>query len=233
MTETDQQRHYRLLREHADEQDAQEVERSFSTARIHIQLKTRKWVIPANYFSPMNMTGSEVLERRSFGFKIFFPNFEGFDKENWRKGWFDERRIDIVEVSLVDKTELVPNLGGGSDLVSPAAYGDPNAQFENIKPMLADKPELRKYGLVGYQLRNGHSIVWSAHRSNGEFFFFFTYADPEVRPASPGTYPLCDVRYYSAIEDMFVAYRYSSNHIAQWREIDDGVWKKLHEWEVR
>ena len=74
-------------------------------------------------------------------------------------------------------------------------------------------------------------MTWTGTRSNGEFLFFTcTLAPGDI--AEPATYPLCDVRYYSDLEDLYVSYRYSNDHLDKWREIDDAVWRKLHEWEV-
>lgn len=141
----------------------------------------------------------------------------------------------MLQVSAVDKNVMVPIYGGGLQRVTPANYGEPRARFENLKGILEDSPTYELYGLKGYHAkgRGSDKVTWVGYRSNGEFFFFDSSLAPG-QPLQPGIInPHCGTQYYSEKEDLFVAYRYSQDHIMQWRDIDDAIWSKLHQWQVK
>lgn len=159
------------------------------------------------------------------------PEFGGYTKHNWRDK-FDHRLIKILRVNTVDKNRRGMFTNGETAPPDPAGYGEPKAGFRNVQGLLESTPSLRAYGLVGYRPKHGRAdVTWTGTRSNGEFLFFTcTLAPGDI--AEAGTYPLCDVRYYSDLERLYVSYRYSNDHLDKWREIDDAVWRKLHAWEV-
>ena len=105
--------------------------------------------------------------------------------------------------------------------------------FERIKP-LQEEASIQLYGLTMHRNRGGGNTpgaVWTGVRSNGEFFWFRTsLAAGETKRNGWPSNPLCDVQYYSEEEDLSIAYRYSQDHLAKWREIDDAIWSKIHQW---
>jgi hypothetical protein len=216
----------------AMEEDTEQVNRLYSIKPVRVILGSREWVIPANYFGPKGEGSPDTfMADKYFGFVLFLPDYGGYTKENWSDP-FDRRQISILNISSVDKTQVVVFSDGHHEIVSPANYGEPTAQFQNWRRMLEDKPLLDVYGLEGYRPKYGKAdVTWTGTRSNGEFFFFRSHLAPG-ESTQKGTNPLCDVRYYSEKEDLFIAYMYSNDHLAQWREIDDAIWSKLHEWRV-
>lgn len=222
----------------AREQEAKEVERLYSTKPVRVRMGGREYVIPANHFGPKQRDkpgSANIKDDNGFGFFLFLSDYGGYTKENWRDR-FDRRLITVLQVSTVDKNAIVPILGGGSEQVKPANYGEPKARFGNRKSSLEDVPSLKLYDLEGYRWRGGEhrasEVTWTGTRSNGEFFFF----ESSLAPGEPAPYadhnPLCKVQYYSEREDLFIAYFYSQDHVAKWREIDDAIWAKLHGWRV-
>lgn len=214
------------------EQDAMEVVRLYSTKPTRVRLGNREWVIPANYFGPKQRDEPDVFDAEEyFGFVLFLPDFVGYTRDNWQDP-FDPGRIDVLETRLVDKDAMLPLSSGGKQRVEPANYGEPRARYANRKPRLEKEPAFNMYGLQGYLWKNRRrsGVTWTGTRSNGEFFFFyasFAPGEPHPRGVQFGD---CDVRYYSEKNDLFVAYRYKQDHIAKWREIDDAIWEKLHQW---
>lgn len=217
------------------EEDALEVERLYSTKPIRVVLGPREYLIPVNHFTEKGADRPGVfVAKNGFGFVLFLPDFGGFTKENWQKGWFDTNRIDVIELKLVDKEAIVPIAGGGHQKITPANYGEPRARFENRKSRLEAKPSLHAYGVEGYRWRSGQSgITWTGTRTNGEFLYFEAMSAPG-EPLPPGTsYPLCTVRYYSDAEDLYVSYIYPQHHIHRWKQIDDAIWHKVKKWRVK
>jgi hypothetical protein len=216
----------------AEEMERLQVERLYSTKPVRVRMGKQEYVIPVNHFTEKGRDNPTVVERDGgFGFVLFLPDYGGFTKENWLKGWFDPRRIEVLELKPVDKNARAVMSDGTIALVGPAGYGDPKAQFENIRSLLEAQPSLKAFGLAGYRRRNGApGVFWTGTRSTGEFFFFdssFAPGEPQPRAA---VHPLCNVGYYSEHEDLFIRYIYSQEHIAAWREIDDAIWKKLRSW---
>lgn len=220
----------------ARDEDAREVELLYSTKPVRVRMGRREYVIPANHFGPKekNEPGFFDAGKNGFGFFVFLPAYEGYTKENWRDP-FDRRRISILQVSTVDKSAVVPILGGGSQNIEPANYGEPRARFENRKSRLEAAPSYDLYGLKGYRWKGSgqDGITWAGLRSNGEFFFFESSLAPGEPPKPGITNPLCEARYYSEREDLFIAYHYSQDHIAKWLAIDDAIWSMIHRWQVK
>jgi hypothetical protein len=164
---------------------------------------------------------------------LFLPDYGGFTKSNWQKGWFDMNRIDVLDLKPVDKDARGITSNGTVVPIGPAAYGDPEPRFESIRMLFEAQPSLNAFGLAGYRRRGGDSgVFWTGTRSSGEFLYFESSFAPGG-PAPEGlVHPLCTVGYYSKREDLFIKYIYSQEHIASWREIDDAIWKKIHSWRV-
>lgn len=218
----------------AREEEAREVEQLYSTKPVRVRLGDRQYLIPVNYLTPKGKNYEDTLNYRHLPFSLFLPDYGGFTKENWQKGWFDRRRIDVVELKQVDKTAIVPHTELGSAVIQPAGYGEPRARFENRRKSLEAKPSFREYGLEGYLRKNKtRGATWTGTRTNGEFFFFEASLAPGQEAPFPDYKPLCDVRYYSEKEDLYISYRYFQEHISKWREIDDSVWRKIGDWKVR
>jgi hypothetical protein len=236
MTDTERRDKWEKERRHAEEQDALEVELLYSTKLVNFWMAGHEYRVPANYFTPKwedDPTGTKIST--GFGFFLFLPNFEGYSKTNW-KVKFDKRLIQVLQVSPVDKEATAVYTDGTRSKVLPESYGDPKARFQNIRGLLEDKPTFHVYGLEGYRRKRGFEggpITWTARRSNGEFFYFESTYWPNTAEKKPGRQnPLCRVQYYSPTEDLFIAYHYSQEHLGSWKEIDDQIWKKLHEWRV-
>jgi hypothetical protein len=216
----------------ATEEDAKEVERLYSTRPIRFILGPHTYEIPANYFGPKDFRDwPQTPNVEAFGFFLFLPDYIGYTKENWRDR-FDRRRIDVLELTTVQKIEMGNFTDGTRRWLSPDRF-DPRVQFENIRS-LQEEASLRLYGLTMYRNKGGGNTpgaVWTGTRSNGEFFWFRTSlaANEAKRDGWPPN-PSCTVRYYSEKEDLRIAYHYSQDHLAKWREIDDAIWVKIHQW---
>src|SRR6185369_6247313 len=165
--------------------------------------------------------GQDVfVAQRYFGFRLFLPDFGGYTKENWRDP-FDRRKVTVVQVNTVKKDDIGTFTDGSRRPLSPDRF-DPRVIYDRIVGRQVPDSVLL-YGLTTHRHANGApSDLLSGTRSNGEFFFFRSGFPPRLpeRPAYPPN-PLCDVRYYSDKEDLQISYRYSQDHIAKWREIDD------------
>jgi hypothetical protein len=237
-TMSESERRWRVEEEmrRAHTREAAAVERLYSTKPRRVILGTREYVIPANYFGPKQKDRSDTRDatKSYFGFFLFLPDYDGYTRDNWQDD-FDPRLIRVLQVSMVDKNEVVFNPELGHIRVPPAGYGDPTAQFQNIRGMLEETPSLHAYDLQGYRPKHGGGgdVTWVGTRSNGEFFFFESRVAPGQAAPKGSKYPSCDVRYYSEKEDLFIAYLYSNDHLAKWREIDDAIWAKLHKWQVK
>jgi hypothetical protein len=218
----------------AEEQEAAEVERLYSTKPLLVRMGGKAWYIPANYSTPKGLNEPSEGNADAFGFFLFLPDYGGFTKENWRDR-FDKRRIEVLQVESVDKDLMVPDTRGHRSRANPAGYGDPVARFQNSRASLEERPSILKYGLEGFRWKSRRraGVTWTGKRSNGEFFFFESSFAPGETPPGRVRFPICTVQYYSAKEDLFIAYRYSQEHIAKWREIDDAIWSRLHEWQVK
>jgi len=215
----------------AQEKEARDVDILFSTKAVRIDMGGRTWLMPVNYWTPKGRDETDRAGER-FGFVLFLPEFGGFTKENW-KDPFDSRRIDVQELSAVDKNAVIPYASGGVTKIDPAGYGEPRARFNNRRRTLEDMPSFELHGLKGYRQKGTGSpgITWTGTRSNGEFFFFESTLAPGQSP-SYEPYPICATRYYSEQEDLFIAYRYSQQYMEKWREIDDAIWMRLHQWRL-
>jgi len=218
----------------AQEEDAREVDRLYSTRLVPFRVGKHCYAVPANYFGPKDFRDEPQRPWEYFGFLLFLPDFGGYTKENWLDP-FDRRRIDIVEVKTVDKV-AIGNFTDGSRRPLDLNRFDPRVQFERIKP-LQEEASIQLYGLTVYRNKGGGNTpgaVWTGYRSNGEFFWFRTSLAPgESKRNGWPPNPLCDVRYYSEKEDLSISYHYSMDHLAMWREIDDAIWSKINGWRVR
>lgn len=221
--------------ERARREDAANVERLYSTKLVRISMGNHRYAIPANFLTPKGAQLADVLSYRYLGFVLFLPDYGGFTKENWREDWFHPQRIDVLEISRVDKTAMIPRSDGRIERIRPAGYGEPQAGFSNLKRLLEAQPSLRVADLAGYRRVNARSnktVVWAGHRSNDEFFFFSSTSAPGEPLPVGSAYGLCDVRYYSEKEDLFIAYRYKQRHIERWRQIDDAIWGRIKAWRI-
>lgn len=217
----------------AMEAEARAVSDQYSTKPVRVKLGRHRYTIPANYFGPKGRLTPDTFdagEAGYFGFRLFLPEYGGYTKENWRDK-FDERLITVLSVELVDKNRRGHFPDGRLAPPNPAGYGKPRAMFRNRRLLLEATPSLHYYGLEGYRSKHGrYDVTWVGRRSNGEFFFFTCHLAPGD-PPQPGTFPFCDVRYYSEKEDLQISYRYANSNFSKWRDIDDAIWGKLHLWE--
>jgi hypothetical protein len=190
----------------------------------------KEYMIPANYLSPRGREEPDHYDvKLGIGLFIFLPDFGGFTRDNWRNP-FDTDRITVERLGPGDTDAKGKGKGGPY----PGSYGDTRARFANLKPVLEDKASLNMYGLEGYRQKGPASdVYWVGSRSNGEFFFFQSSVAPGQTPPDWIRHPLCAVRYYSEAERLFIAYSYSMVHLPKWKEIDDGIWSKVHSWEDR
>jgi hypothetical protein len=213
--------------------EAQKVQRLYSTKVVRVRLGSEAYAIPVNYFSPKGAEIADRIDTKSIGFVLFLPDFSGYTKENWRDR-FDVNRIDVVTIRRLESGDKI-NVGPGRDEPDYVTnYGDPVGGFKNLRHLYEEKPSFSLYGLEGYRPKNGtHAVLWTGVRSNGEFFFFTATVAPDSVPGPGELNPLCDVRYYSNREKLFVAYTYSQTYLPQWREIDDAIWRRLNEWRVK
>jgi hypothetical protein len=219
----------------AQEQDAREVELLYSTKPRRVFLGPRQFNVPANYFGSKQRDEPSSFDatEHGFGFVLFLPDFGGYTKANWQDP-FDRRRIDVLWVRLVDRNAMVPSTDGTYGPPTPASYGEPQARFANLRAFLEAQASLKMYGLEGYRRRGSGEkrVTWTGYRANGEFFFFDSTTAPG-QTVPQWMNPLCTTQYYSAAEDLHVAYRYSQDHIEKWREIDDAIWAKIGAWRVK
>ena len=219
----------------AEEQEAKDVERQYSTKPITVSLGDRVYRMPANYFDakgrdkPNTFTAME----NGFGFALFLPEYGGYTKENWRKGWFDPGLVQVLSVRTVNKNQVVELTDGTRQQILPEMYGDPRARFNNRLRRLEQTPAFKLNGLEGYRWKSGGAgVTWTGARSNGEFFFLVSTLAP-VKSRSVVAMRPVKREYYSEQEGLRIAYRYFQDHIAKWREIDDAIWAKLRQWRVK
>lgn len=232
----DDKRHIQDRLRTAKEMEAEKVARLFSTAPIRIRVGTAEYLLPRNFLTHKGAAQPDILEYEYLMFVLFLPEFSGYSMSNWQEGWLHQQRIDVLQVSSVDKTATVPYAGGGRRLVQPANYGEPRARFANLKALLELQPSLHQFGLAGYRRKNYPAVrivTWTGTRSNGEFVFFQSSFAPDESPRKGMLRGHCDVRYYSEKEDRYIVYRYDQRHIAKWRAIDDVIWNKIKQWRLR
>ena len=97
---------------HARGEETKDVERLYSTKTVRVRMGGREYAIPVNYLTPKGKTYEDTLDYRYLPFFLFLPEYEGFTKENWQDP-FDRRRIEVVDLSPVDKNVMVPKSEGG------------------------------------------------------------------------------------------------------------------------
>ena len=198
----------------AEEEEARQVAKLYSTKPIRVRMQDRQYVIPANYFSPMERDEPDEIDAPAgFAFFLFLPDYNGYTRENWRHR-FARRLIQVVDVNLN------------------ARYHKPEIIFESMKRSLEPDPSVEAHGLKGHFWRNrqNRGVHWTGRRSNGEFFLLQTSLAPGEQPSDADFSPTCRTGYFSDAEGLFISYHYSQDHMAQWRQIDDAVWAKLHSW---
>lgn len=223
----------------AEEREAKNVELLYSTKPKHVLLGKREYRIPSNFFGPKQRDEPDTFDAQEngFGFQLFLPDYGGYTKENWRDR-FDRRQIHVLWVKTVDKKAIVTLTDGTRRQVSPSSYGDSKARFDSGRSALDERPSFKMYDLEGYRYKGGGATPgaeWTGRRSNGEFFLLKCSLAPD-KPVQPGTYPSnpsCRTQYYSEEEDLSIAYVYSQDHMAKWREIDDAIWTKLRSWRTK
>jgi hypothetical protein len=231
------ERGYAERLQRAEQQEQEQVERLYSTKPIRVLLGKREFRVPANYFSPKKRNEPDrfVPDESGFGFSVFLPDYGGFTKENWRQGWFHPDLIKVTQLKLVDKDALVTSSDGKKRPQRPEMWGDPVAGYRNLKRLFEEVPAFNIHGLEGYRRGGGGAtpgVLWTGHRSNGEFFVLQTTLEPGQQPL-PGRYSFASTQYYSEQEDLFIAYRYPQPRLEMWREIDAAIWSKLHSWRVK
>ena len=198
----------------AEEEDAREVAKLYSTKPIRVKMQDHQYVIPANYFSPKGRDEPDEMDAPAgFGFFLFLPDYNGYTQENWRNQ-FIRRLIQVVDVN--------PD----------ARYHKSEIIFESMKRSLEPAPSVEAHGLKGHFWRNrqNRGVYWIGRRSNGEFFLLQTSLAPGEQPPDVDFSPTCRTGYFSDAEGLFISYHYSQDHMAQWRQIDDAIWAKLHSW---
>lgn len=200
----------------ADKEDQRIVDEKFAINKVRITLRDAEFASPANYMTPKGKEVPSSIAANFLTFVLFMPDFDGFTRTNWREGWFNRNRIDVIEA-------------GGSN-----RHRTPERILEVMKPMLAQSPLQDVAGLAGYKRRNPKvgAVTWVGHRQNGELVVLDTTSLPG-EPTLPDTYPLCKVQYFRRAKSMFLAYNYSLEHLASWERIDDAIWAKLSEWQVK
>jgi hypothetical protein len=218
----------------AAEQEARQVASLYSTRSIRFTFGKHRYEVSANYFGPKDFQDwPKKPTIDGFGFFLFRPDYAGYTKENWRDP-FDRRKITVVWIEQVEKNAIGIFTDGTRRPLSPDRF-DPRVRFESARSLLEEK-SVQLYGLTVYRNRGGDNTpgaVWAGHRSNGEFFWFRSSLAPgQAKRNGYPPNPLCDVRYYSEKEDLSIVYRYSQDHVADWREIDDAIWAKIHQWRV-
>lgn len=203
----------RQIRRRAEEQEAKEVERLYSAKVIEVALRTKSFRVPVNYMTPKGKDEPLTLEVDTISVVMFLPDFVGYTKENWSDP-FDPNRITVATLSAEGSSR------------------SESEKFAALRPLLEDQPSLRSYDLKGYFYKNRENkgIYWTGYRSDGSFFYLESSLAPgEPRPF-PHFFPLCSTRYYSASEQLYIAYRYPMQHMSVWRAIDDGIWARIREW---
>jgi hypothetical protein len=181
--------------------------------RIELQGTTNSFVIPRNYFGAHNASYPNYKQLPWFGFRLFFPDFNGYSRETANL----DNLVGILdnEIRILD-VKAPEVIGDGSSL------GDPKASYRRVAPTASNWPR-SVYGLdcAAYRQDPDAAMVCLGKRSNGQLLFMTIGDSGET----------CDVSYDA--EGVYIHYRYSRALLADWRQIDDAVWEKLHAWRVR
>jgi hypothetical protein len=198
--------------EQALEQDRRQVEVLFSTKPVRVRVASKEFVIPANYLSPKGRDLPLDMEGSFLQFVLFLPEFEGFTRSNWEQGWFDRRRIDVIEASEDHEQRT------------------PERLLEVLGSSMEPTPFSKVAGLSGYRRKNGIAgATWYGRKPSGELFCLQT-SRASGDPLPPGTYPLCKVQYFRQSKRIFLAYQYSMDHLELWAQIDEAIWSKIEHW---
>jgi hypothetical protein len=218
--------------------DAREEARArFSTEPIKISLRdsSRVFLIPRNYIEPNLADEPDEQELRRFGLTFFLPDYSGFTVDLAEE--YPRRSTRWGDMIWVLRVQPMPGAGaefiverGEKVPVQPEWWGDPDAMFKNGIDGLDLYYEA--YGLRCYGKANwaglGNNLPCLGKRSNGESIFM----QVRDKPRMDGIPYICDVRYYSEREQLYVEYRFPRQHLDKWREIDDAIWARLHSWAV-
>ena len=212
------QAEYDDLMRRAREGERAIVEDLYSTKPVRVRLGDREFNVPVNYITPKGRNERESLEaEQGIAIVLFLPDFGGFTKSNWEKGWFDKRRIDVLKLSAT------------------YSHRTPRTIFGIEQRSLEANPFVAMHGLTGFRWKSKDmkGAVWTGTDRAGDFFMFETSDIPGEPLPFADTYPLCKVRYYRSSERLFVAYQYSMDQFAKWAEIDQGIWNKLNTWKSK
>ena len=204
-------------------QERRHVENKYSTKTVRVVLGEHRYDVPANYFSPKGADRSDGMRGKEMSFVLFLPEYGGYTKQNWIDQ-FDKNKIQVLTYEPIDRE---------AENKSSSNRRESQTRFTSLQVLLEPAPTYHEYGLEGYRRVNYKSrknVYWTGTRTNGEFIFFRSTKPPNPVPDPYRPYPLCEVQYYSRKASAFVAYLYSQNFIAQWREIDAAIWTKIESW---
>ncbi len=227
-----------------DEDSKNKSKYSVEPMQINLEGTDKVFVIPRNYFGPNYKNDPDKKTLTEFGLTFYMPGFEGFTADmeaaypNIGREFNDQYNYMIrvlwlrsVSQAMVKSGKMI-NPAGEEVEVSPAAWGDAKAMYENGTK--GKKIIREEYGLIckGPELaeKNNDWVHCLGKKSNGEWLLLKTYLSPHRKKGVPY---LCDIHYYSQQEQLNIRYSFSRSHLAKWREIDDKIWEKLHSWEVK
>lgn len=207
--------------------------RYYSTDPHYVQVKNGLiFSIPSNYRPTWLLRGnvqhsaepqSRIPKMKSLGFQMFFPDFSGYTRENY-KDEFHPDRINVTVVEPVPKKEYLNN---------PAAYDAPEVVIKRLGDVGLidlDRRESR-YGIVCYRnkISKHESYVCSGNRVKGEAAIIEVDEYPQSGDWPPN--PRVRVRYFTQqFGGMRIRFDFSRMYIERWQDVDEAVWNKIQTW---
>lgn len=203
------------------------LEERLSTTPILVKIGQHSYCILENYLGG-RISVSRRAANEPLNFFLYLPDYRGYDRELHNQVEEDRRaRTKNVRSKSISVT------------VYPEGYSNSDAQFIMIDAQerfnrvkqdgsISTKATLFLYGLTGYVSTPGkvdtESIVWIGKGSHGRLMYIICSTDTPV-----GT---CHAGYHHIYSHYWLDYSFSRSKLANWREIDDNVNRRLTSWRV-
>ncbi len=157
----------------------------------------------------------------AIGFGFFLPSFGGYDENNFTSLLGENGRVQVdIESASLDSIRKSPPRYGNTTLIREYLGGGieatPFARHGLECFRLAKEP---RFSYCFGRRPNGQELVWRVTDGDDKIF---------VNPISM-------VEYHSAqlADGVLVRIRLNTSHLDKWQVVDDFIWAKLREWQVK